>query len=99
MGYADAEKRSSAGHLPGFSLPYYLGASAASYAVWVMFAAVGTVLGPTIGNVNDYGVDMAFPACSATSWVEPLTKANLADGSMFRGPVRAAAKMSANATI
>jgi 4-azaleucine resistance transporter AzlC len=44
------------------SIPYYLGLSACLYVTWVVFTAIGACLGPTIGNVEQYGFDMAFPA-------------------------------------
>nr|WP_245443075.1 AzlC family ABC transporter permease [Methylobacterium terrae] len=57
MGLADAKRRAS-----GFSLLYYLGVSAGLYLTWVVFTALGALLGPTIGDVTVYGFDMAFPA-------------------------------------
>jgi 4-azaleucine resistance transporter AzlC len=57
MGLADARRRAS-----GFSLPYYLGVSAGLYLMWVTFTALGALLGPVIGDVSAYGLDMAFPA-------------------------------------
>ncbi|MFL5336500.1 MAG: AzlC family ABC transporter permease [Geminicoccaceae bacterium] len=57
MGLADARRRAS-----GFSLPYYLGVSAGLYFMWVSFTALGALLGPVIGDVSAYGLDMAFPA-------------------------------------
>lgn len=62
LGYADAQKRAAADHPIAFSLPYYLGTSAGIYAVWVAFTTAGAFLGPTIGDVEAYGFDMAFPA-------------------------------------
>jgi 4-azaleucine resistance transporter AzlC len=57
MGLADARRRAF-----GFSMPYYLGVSAGLYASWVIFTAIGALLGPAIGDVTAYGFDMAFPA-------------------------------------
>jgi 4-azaleucine resistance transporter AzlC len=62
LGLADARRRATAGHRHGFSLPYYFGTGAALYVVWVAFTTLGALVGPTLGNVRDYGFDMAFPA-------------------------------------
>ena len=56
MGLADAKKRG------GFSLPYYLGLSAAMWVTWVVFTTVGAVVGPMIGDLAVFGFDMAFTA-------------------------------------
>lgn len=64
MGLADARKRMDAG-LPlaeVFSLRYYLGASVALYATWIVFTALGAVIGPLIGDIEAWGFHMAFPA-------------------------------------
>jgi 4-azaleucine resistance transporter AzlC len=58
MALTDAKKLSCR----TISLPYYLGVSAGLYITWVSFTAMGAVLGPTIGNVEQYGFDMAFTA-------------------------------------
>lgn len=44
------------------SLPYYLGVSASLYLTWVLFTLAGALLGPSIGNIEPYGFDMAFTA-------------------------------------
>jgi 4-azaleucine resistance transporter AzlC len=62
LGMADARKREAAGVRYCFSLPYYLGVCAGMYLTWVLFTALGASLGPTIGDVEAYGFDMAFPA-------------------------------------
>jgi len=62
LGLADARRRAAAGHRHGFSLPYYFGTGTALYMVWVTFTTLGTLIGPILGNVRDYGFDMAFPA-------------------------------------
>lgn len=56
MSLADARKNQ------GFSLTYYLGVSAFPYLTWVSFSTVGAVLGPKIGNLEQFGFDMAFTA-------------------------------------
>lgn len=58
MALADARKRAA----PRISLTYYLGVSAALYLTWVLFTALGAALGPVIGDVEQYGFDMAFTA-------------------------------------
>ncbi len=44
------------------SLPYYLGVAAGLYLTWISCTALGAALGPTIGDVERYGFDMAFTA-------------------------------------
>lgn len=58
MALSDARQRS----VSRVSLPYYLGVSAGLYLTWVVFTAIGAAVGPTIGHVERYGFDMAFPA-------------------------------------
>lgn len=62
MALADARQRACEGGGPRVSLPYYLGVSAGLYLTWVIFTTLGAILGPTIGNVETYGFDMAFTA-------------------------------------
>ena len=57
MGVADARRRAL-----GFSLAYYLGVSAGLYMAWVSCTAAGAFLGPRIGDLEQYGFDMAFTA-------------------------------------
>lgn len=61
MALADAKRR---GGLPGagFSMPYFLGVSAGLYVSWVGFTGLGAVLGPVLGDIERWGLDMAFPA-------------------------------------
>ena len=58
MALADARQQSAR----RISLPYYLGVSAGLYLTWVVFTAIGAALGPVIGDVEQYGFDMAFTA-------------------------------------
>lgn len=58
LALADAQR--SAGRR--ISLPYYLGVSAGLYMTWVSFTALGAFLGPKIGDLEQYGFDMAFTA-------------------------------------
>ncbi|AZO47775.1 MAG: branched-chain amino acid ABC transporter permease [Mesorhizobium sp.] len=62
LGLADARQRAAAGLNPAFSLPYYAGAALPFYLAWVVFTTAGAALGPVLGNVEDYGFAMAFPA-------------------------------------
>jgi len=62
MGLADARQRADAGRPQPFSLAYYIGVSIGLYATWVVFTALGALLGPVLGDITRYGFDMAFPA-------------------------------------
>lgn len=58
MALADAKRRGAS----GISMPFYLGVSAGLYLTWVVFTAVGAMVGPVLGDVERYGFDMAFTA-------------------------------------
>ncbi len=58
MALSDATTRSSR----TVSFPYYLGVAASLYLTWVVFTTIGAAFGPAIGNVEQYGFDMAFTA-------------------------------------
>lgn len=62
MGLSDARRRESEGEAIAFSLPYYLGVSLGLYLTWIVFTALGAVIGPHLGDITAYGFDMAFPA-------------------------------------
>ncbi|RWA60333.1 AzlC family ABC transporter permease [Mesorhizobium sp.] len=62
LGLADARQRAAAGLNPAFSMPYYAGTALPFYLAWVAFTTAGAALGPVLGNVEDYGFAMAFPA-------------------------------------
>lgn len=62
LGLADAQKRAAAGRHIAFSLPYYMGTAIAFYLTWVLFTALGGVLGPFMGDIETHGFDLAFPA-------------------------------------
>lgn len=62
IGLADARTRAAQGQMPALSLPYYLSTGVALYLSWVVFTALGAVLGPRLGDVESYGFGMAFPA-------------------------------------
>lgn len=59
---ADARKRGDAKLAPFFSMRYYMGASLGLYITWVVFTALGALLGPLIGDIEAWGFHMAFPA-------------------------------------
>lgn len=58
MALADAKQRAAS----RISMAYYMGVSAGLYLTWVVFTAIGAALGPVIGDVEQYGFDMAFTA-------------------------------------
>jgi len=62
ISYADTLKRSSDGVQPAFGFPYYFGACVPFYPIWVLFSVLGAVVGPALGNIEAYGLAMAFPA-------------------------------------
>lgn len=62
MALADAQRRMRAGAEPAFSMAYFLGASSVFYISWIICTTAGAAVGPLLGNVQDYGFDMAFPA-------------------------------------
>lgn len=57
LGLDDARKRGGV-----LSLPFYLGLSLGLYLSWPTSAAIGSILGPILGDITRYGFDMAFPA-------------------------------------
>ena len=59
---SDAARKREDGKATGFSFPFYIGAALALYVTWVSFTTLGAVVGPLIGDVKDFGFDMAFPA-------------------------------------
>ncbi len=62
LGLADAQRRARAGNANAFSLRYYFGASLGLYLTWVVATAIGAAVGPMIGDVEAWGLHMAFPA-------------------------------------
>lgn len=62
MGLADAQQRQKAGLRDAFSMPYYMGVALVLYGCWIVFTALGAVLGPMLGDLEQWGFHMAFPA-------------------------------------
>ncbi|MDL5039395.1 AzlC family ABC transporter permease [Comamonas sp. Y6] len=58
MALADAKRRASI----NLSMAYFMGVSIGLYLTWVVFTAMGAMLGPLIGDLERYGFDMAFTA-------------------------------------
>ncbi len=90
MGISDAHRRSTELRGNSFSLPYYLGVSAGLYVTWVVMTTIGGLIGPVLGDIEAYGLDMAFPAvflvllsgmwkgvASAKPWMVSLIAAGL----------------------
>lgn len=48
--------------MPAFSLPYYFGTAAALYLLWISCGFIGARFGYLLGNVENLGFGMAFPA-------------------------------------
>lgn len=57
LGLDDARKRGGV-----LSLPFYVGLSLGLYLSWPSSAAIGSIVGPILGDITRYGFDMAFPA-------------------------------------
>lgn len=62
MGLADARRRAALGLEQAFSLRYYMGVSLGLYFTWIAFTAIGAMVGPLIGDLEAWGLHMAFPA-------------------------------------
>ncbi len=62
LGLNDAVSRKPDGNIRRFSLPFYMGAALTLYITWVVFTTIGGIIGPVIGDVRNWGFDMAFPA-------------------------------------
>lgn len=56
LGLNDAQKKNR------FSISYYLGLTAIFYPIWILFPYFGALLRNSIGDITQYGFDMAFPA-------------------------------------
>ena len=63
LAYEDAHKKiGELGIKNAFSMPYYLGTAVSVYSMWVICTTLGAAIGPVLGDVHVYGIDMAFPA-------------------------------------
>ncbi|MGE7958568.1 AzlC family ABC transporter permease [Pseudomonas sp. NPDC089530] len=62
MGLDDARRNDRPTAAPAFSLGYYLGVALCLWLTWVLFTALGALIGPALGDVRAYGFDMAFAA-------------------------------------
>lgn len=62
MALADAKARDGSAPESGFSVAYFLGVSAGLYVSWVGFTGLGALIGPVLGDIHRWGLDMAFPA-------------------------------------
>lgn len=58
MSIADTQKRKQ----KELSIPYYMGVSISLYLMWFIFTTLGAYLGPILGDIEQYGFDMAFTA-------------------------------------
>lgn len=62
LSLADARQRNDAGVAPSFSLPFYTTLGLMLWLPWSGFATLGAVLGPVVGDLGRWGLDMVFPA-------------------------------------
>lgn len=62
MSMADAARRRAVGFSPYFSTGYYAGMASAMWLLWISSTAAGVIIGPALGDVTQWGFDMAFPA-------------------------------------
>jgi 4-azaleucine resistance transporter AzlC len=62
MALADARKREAAGKTPRFSLVFYGTLCLLFWLPWFSFAALGALVGPALGDLDRWGLDMVFPA-------------------------------------
>lgn len=58
----DARSRAARGEQPAFSLPFYATLGILFWVNWFGFATLGALVGPVIGDLGRWGLDMAFPA-------------------------------------
>lgn len=58
MGIADAQKQKQ----KTLNAKYYMGVSLLLYLTWIFFTGLGAYFGPILGDVKQYGFDMAFVA-------------------------------------
>jgi 4-azaleucine resistance transporter AzlC len=58
MTVADANRRGA----HRISMPYYMGMGIVCWLTWIAFSELGALFGPILGDVRQYGLDMAFTA-------------------------------------
>lgn len=58
----DAQRRRRAGRVPAFRLRYYLTLAFMFWTTWYLLATTGAVFGPLLGDLDRWGIRMAFPA-------------------------------------
>lgn len=61
LAMADAEKNRRS-RAPRLSIGFYLGMAVCLWLTWLIFPALGSVVGPQFGDLRTYGFDMAFAA-------------------------------------
>lgn len=62
VGLADAKRRGELGLACAFSAAFYAGVCTALYSMWVIVTTAGAALGPVLGDIKQWGFDLAFPA-------------------------------------
>ncbi len=62
MSMTDAHKRNPQNPYAGFSVSFYMGLCFALYLMWIVFTTLGVGIGGFLGDVTQFGFDMAFPA-------------------------------------
>lgn len=62
FGLADTGRRTGHRYAPTLSLPYYWGVAGPLYLTWIGSTAMGAMVGPILGDIEAYGLHMAFPA-------------------------------------
>ncbi|EHD13221.1 hypothetical protein CIN_19580 [Commensalibacter intestini A911] len=58
----DSYRRMGEGYREPFSYSYYITIAVSFYITWVITAVLGMLVGPLLGDLTQYGFDMAFPA-------------------------------------
>lgn len=62
LSITDAHKNNPRNPYLGFSVFFYIGLCFALYVMWVAFTTMGVGIGAFLGDVTQFGFDMAFPA-------------------------------------
>lgn len=58
----DSQQRGLSNQIPSFSFTYYLSVALCLYITWIIFPVIGALIGPQMGDIKQYGFDMAFTA-------------------------------------